>query len=254
MKLLLMEADLWTIIEPGEDEPGEAATANEKKTYVSRQGKAQARIALAICDEQQMHIRSLTTPKQIWEELQKLYAPKDSKFRTVQLRRKLYSHKLSDYETVENYLGQINKTVTELSSIGDAIENGDLGMVILCGLTDDWDTVVSALCNLPENEFTCATIKRRLLAEDSRRRENINSSKLSAMFTKADKTVASKNQNQKKKNEMKQHTTKKKSKERDNMFLLQKDRSHCKKLPKTVKLRKTKCYKYECFLWIDNKV
>jgi len=100
MKLLLMEADLWTIIEPGEDEPGEAATANEKKTYVSRQGKAQARIALAICDEQQMHIRSLTTPKQIWEELQKLYAPKDSKFRTVQLRRKLYSHKLSDYETV----------------------------------------------------------------------------------------------------------------------------------------------------------
>ena len=64
---------LWTIIEPGEDEPGEAATANEKKTYVSRQGKAQARIALAICDEQQMHIRSLTTPKQIWEELQKLY-------------------------------------------------------------------------------------------------------------------------------------------------------------------------------------
>lgn len=181
MKMVLMEADLWTVIEPGENEPAADAAANVKKTYLSRQGKAHAKIALAICDEQQMHIRSLLRPKDVWEELQKLYAPKDSKFRTVQLRRKLYSHKMCDYESVENYLGQINKTVTELSNIGDQVEDGDLAMMILCGLSDEWDTVVSALCNLPENEFTCATVKRRLLAEDSRRREN-NSSKQTAMF------------------------------------------------------------------------
>lgn len=85
--MVLMEADLWTIIEPGEDEPDQDATANIKRAYVSRQGKAHAKIALAICDEQQMHIRNLTSAKHVWEELQRLYAPKDSKFRTVQLRR-----------------------------------------------------------------------------------------------------------------------------------------------------------------------
>ncbi|GLV36032.1 hypothetical protein CBL_01796 [Carabus blaptoides fortunei] len=169
-----------------EDEPDQDATASAKRAYISRQGKAHAKIAPAICDEQQMHIRSLTSPKNVWEELQRLYAPKDSKFRTVQLRRKLYSLKMADCDSIENYLGEINRTVADLSSIGDTIEDGDLAMTILCGLSDDWDTVVSALCNLPEGDFKSATIKRRLLAEDARRRENIDSK--SAMFLKGTKT------------------------------------------------------------------
>lgn len=85
MKMVLMETDLWSVIEPGEDEPPDDAVANIKKAYITRQGKALAKIALAICDEQQMHIRSLLKAKDVWEELQRLYAPKDSKFRTVQL-------------------------------------------------------------------------------------------------------------------------------------------------------------------------
>lgn len=163
-----------------------------------------------------MHVRSLLKPKDVWEELQRLYAPKDSKFRTVQLRRKLYSHKMSDHETVENYLGQINKTVTELSNIGDQIEDGDLAMVILCGLSDEWDTVASVLCNLPENEFTCATIKRRLLAEDSRRQES-NNSEQTAMFMKTENSFHSKNKIDRNKKEPKADTTKGKFKKSDKM-------------------------------------
>lgn len=131
IKMVLLECDLWTIVDPGEDEPGENASAQEKKVYLTRQGKAHAKIALAICDEQQMHIRQLGTAKAVWDELQRLYAPKDSKFRTVQLRKKLYSYRMCDYGTMENYLGQINKTLAELSNIGDKFEDGDLAMTIL---------------------------------------------------------------------------------------------------------------------------
>ena len=56
-------------------------------------------------------------------------------------------------------------------------------MTILCGLSEEWDTVVSALCNLPEDEFKCSTIKRRILAEAIRRRENTEG-KHSAMVIK----------------------------------------------------------------------
>ncbi|GLV44621.1 hypothetical protein CBL_20541 [Carabus blaptoides fortunei] len=183
-----MESDLWTIIESGEDEPDQDATASAKRAYLSRQEKAHAKIALAICDEQQMHIRSLTSPKNVWEDLQRLYAPKDSKFRTVPLRRKLYSLKMADCESIENYLGEINITVADLSSIVDTIEDGDLAMTTLCVLSDDWDTVVSALCNFPEGDFKSATIKRRLVAEDARHRENTDSKSKSAMFLKGTKT------------------------------------------------------------------
>ncbi|GLV46159.1 hypothetical protein CBL_02875 [Carabus blaptoides fortunei] len=131
----------------------------DKQANAEEQGKAHAKIAPTICDEQQMHIRNLTSPKNVWEELQRLYAPKDR---------------------------EINRTVADLSSIGDTIEDGDLAMPILCGLSDDWDTVVSSLCNLPEGDFKSATIKRRLLTEDARRRENTDSK--SAMFLKCTKT------------------------------------------------------------------
>lgn len=195
MKMILMEADLWTVIEPGENEPAEDAPGAQKKQFISRQGRTHEKIALAICDEQQMHIRNKATAKEVWVELQKLYAPRDSKFRTIQLRRQLYSYKMSTCESMENYLGQINKTVADLSSIGDEIEDGDLAMIILCGLPDDYDNVASALCNLPANEFTSATIKMRLLAEDARRRDN-NESKETVLMVKNKKGIAKNKQKQ----------------------------------------------------------
>lgn len=130
-----------------------------------------------------MHIRHLTSPGEVWRELEKLYAPRDSKYRIVQLRRKLYSIKLSDYESMEVYLGQINETVAELANVGHQVEDGNLAMTILCGLSEEWDTAASALCNLPEDEFKCSTIKGRILAEATRRRENTEG-KHSAMVMK----------------------------------------------------------------------
>lgn len=44
-------------------------------------------------------------------------------------------------------------------------------MTILCGLPEEWDTVVSALCNVPEDEFIFTNIKRKILAEVERRKE-----------------------------------------------------------------------------------
>lgn len=54
---------------------------------------------------------------------------------------------------MENYMGQINKTVADLSSIEDTIEDDDLAMIILCGLPADYDNIASALCNLPADDF-----------------------------------------------------------------------------------------------------
>lgn len=181
MKMTLMEADLWSVIEPGEEEPAENPTEIQKKQYITRQGRAHAKIALAICDEQQMHIRNKASAKEVWDELQKLYAPRDSKFRTVQLRRQLYSHKMSDSGSMENYLGQINRTVGDLSSVGDVIDDSDIAMVILCGLSSDYDNVASNLCSLPADEFKSATVKMRLLAEDARRRDSSESKEAALM-------------------------------------------------------------------------
>ncbi|KFD56697.1 hypothetical protein M514_02373 [Trichuris suis] len=66
----------------------------------------------------------------------------------------------------------MNRIVSELVSVGDRIDDGDLAMTILCGLPDDWDVVVSSTCNLPESEFSCATVKRRLIAKWQRGTES----------------------------------------------------------------------------------
>ncbi|UYV85032.1 hypothetical protein LAZ67_X004343 [Cordylochernes scorpioides] len=68
----------------------------------------------------------------------------------------------------------INLIVSELTGVGDKIEDGDLSMLILCGMPEDWDNVISTMCNLPESEFTSANIRRKLLAEAERRYATTN--------------------------------------------------------------------------------
>ncbi|UYV78316.1 hypothetical protein LAZ67_16000942 [Cordylochernes scorpioides] len=160
MKLVLMENDLWSLINPGEDKPDPSDLAF-------------AKICLGINDEQQLHVHHLNTPKEVWEELEKLYAPKDSRYRAVQLRRQLYGERLTQHSNMEGYMGKINYIVNELAQIGDKIDDGDLAMVLLGGLPEDWDIVVSTICNLPDSDFTTATVKRRLLAEAERRSSNL---------------------------------------------------------------------------------
>ncbi|UYV65505.1 hypothetical protein LAZ67_3004542, partial [Cordylochernes scorpioides] len=143
------------------------------KLFLSREGKAFAKICLGINDEQQLHVQHLNTPKEVWEELEKLYAPKDSRYRAVQLRRQLYGERLTQHSNMEGYMGKINYIVNELAQIGDKIDDGDLAMVLLGGLPEDWDIVVSTICNLPDSDFTTATVKRRLLAEAERRSSNL---------------------------------------------------------------------------------
>uniref|UniRef100_A0A5S6QXX5 CCHC-type domain-containing protein n=1 Tax=Trichuris muris TaxID=70415 RepID=A0A5S6QXX5_TRIMR len=171
MKLVLMECDLWTTVQPGE-ELKDTDGHRKMRLHECRQGKAFAKICLALGDEQQQHVQHLSSPKDVWEELQRLYAPKDSKLRILQLRRQLYSEKLESHGGMDAYLGKINHIVTELTNIGDRTDDGDLAMTILCGLPEDWDVVISSICNLPESEFCCSTVKRRLIAEWARRIES----------------------------------------------------------------------------------
>uniref|UniRef100_A0A5S6QEA8 CCHC-type domain-containing protein n=1 Tax=Trichuris muris TaxID=70415 RepID=A0A5S6QEA8_TRIMR len=171
MKLVLMECDLWTTVQPGE-ELKDTGDHRKMRLQKCRQGKAFAKISLALGDEQQQHVQHLSSPKDVWEELQRLYAPMDSKLRILQLRRQLYSEKLESHGGMDACLGKINHIVTELTNIGDRIGHGDLAMIILCGLPEDWDVVISSICNLPESEFCCSTVKRRLIAEWVKRIES----------------------------------------------------------------------------------
>lgn len=90
IKLILIEHDLWSTVEPGEDKPTDERSLKE---YNARHNKALAKICLAINRQQQQHIMQFETPKEVWKALEELYAPKDNRYRIIQLRRKLYTEK-----------------------------------------------------------------------------------------------------------------------------------------------------------------
>lgn len=69
MRVVLTECDLWSTINPGENKPAGNTAERDKREYILRQRKTPANLALSICDEQQMHIRQLSTAKLVWEEL-----------------------------------------------------------------------------------------------------------------------------------------------------------------------------------------
>uniref|UniRef100_A0A5S6Q6P0 DUF4219 domain-containing protein n=1 Tax=Trichuris muris TaxID=70415 RepID=A0A5S6Q6P0_TRIMR len=55
MKLVLMECDLWTTVQPGE-ELKDTGDHRKMRLHECRQGKAFAKICLALGDEQQQHV------------------------------------------------------------------------------------------------------------------------------------------------------------------------------------------------------
>ncbi|KFD46312.1 hypothetical protein M513_12820 [Trichuris suis] len=89
MKLMLMDCEPWSTVQPGEEvrDNGDSRKVRLRKLW---QGKV-AKISLAIGDEKQEHVQHPFKQRSKGHsgELQRLYAPEDSRRRMLQLRRQL---------------------------------------------------------------------------------------------------------------------------------------------------------------------
>jgi hypothetical protein len=92
-----------------------------------------------------------------------------------------------EYSSVENYsisrrtvtpmqehINTVRDLAEQLNAIGSPISDGDLGITLLCSLSDEYDPIIISLESRDPNDITFDLIAARLLAEELRQKESVS--------------------------------------------------------------------------------
>jgi hypothetical protein len=141
--LILEQNDLENFVKEAVPEPEEDEA---KEKYKKNLVKAKRIIADSIKDHLIPHVSSLTTPKQIFDALSRLYEGKNIN-RKMTLRTQLKSVKMQSSETIQSYFTRVSRIREQLESIGDTFEEAELVMTTLNGLPRSWESFIQGICS-----------------------------------------------------------------------------------------------------------
>jgi hypothetical protein len=140
--LILEENDLSRFIKEDVPEPVDA-TAKEK--HQKDTVRAKRIIADSIKDQSIPKVASKKTPKEMFDSLTKLYEGKNIN-RKINLRTQLKSTRMQKGETIQEYFSRISQFKEQLEAIEDTIDEDELIMTSLNGLTRPWDAFTQTIC------------------------------------------------------------------------------------------------------------
>lgn len=154
MKMILIHEDLWECV-------------SEDTGDTKRKQRAQAKIALAVTPAAIPHIRNAQTAKEAWDNLQRAYEDKGL-CRRLGLLRTLFGTKLNECENMECYVNKITEISQQLTEIGSPLEDDFIAVIMLSGLTANYDPFIMAIENTAV-KLSSELVKSKLLQENLRR-------------------------------------------------------------------------------------
>ncbi|KAI5635587.1 gag-polypeptide of LTR copia-type domain-containing protein [Phthorimaea operculella] len=162
MTMYLKLEDLWSCIEMPED-----GVVDPKKDI-----KALARISLALKSTCIQYVRTVKTAKAAWDALCGVFEDKGF-YRRVMLLRQLHQASYSNFNTMDNYIEYIMNLVHQLADIGRTIDDQEVAELLLSGLPQEYDIVVSSLESATVSKnLTSELVRTRLLQEEHRKKNN----------------------------------------------------------------------------------
>jgi hypothetical protein len=141
--LILEENDLARFIKENVPEPTDAAAkAKHQKGTV----RAKRIIAYSIKDHLIPQVASKKTPKVLmFDALTRMYEGRNINWK-MNLRTQLKSTMIQKGETVQEYFSRISHFMEQLEAIGDTLDEDELIMTALDGLTRPWDAFIQTIC------------------------------------------------------------------------------------------------------------
>lgn len=125
--------------------------------------KALSKIILSLDKSTYPHVMQSKTALEAWNALEKAFEDKGL-HRRLRLLRNLCSIKLESFSNMEDYVNQIMALSQQLMSIGKPLDDEFLGVIMLQGLTDDYEPMVMALEN-SGIDITSDFVKTKLLQD-----------------------------------------------------------------------------------------
>lgn len=158
MKNLLRLDNLWYAVIGYPD-----GDITDTITRSRRDEKALSRINLMIEINCLSHVLNAETAKDAWEALENAYEDKGLN-RRVRLMRSLFSVKLENFNSMEDYVNEILSIAGQLAGIGKPVDDEYIGIIMLQGLPDDYEPMAMALEHSAV-EITSDLVKTKLLQD-----------------------------------------------------------------------------------------
>ena len=180
IKMLLIREGTWNVVQ----EPRPAEPSGD---WIKKDEKAQSTISLSVDDNQIVHICKCAIAKEMWDELQKVHE-RANLSNKLYLIRKLYQTKLKPDQDMQNYIRSTLEMVERLRGIGEDIQDFHIAALLLSGLPDSYETLVTALDARPDDELTLEYVKGKLVDEYRRRSDSSTSDKPESALKTHDKS------------------------------------------------------------------
>ena len=164
-RMALIKDGLWSIVNGTEALPSrDTATADAISKFEARRDRALAVIVLSVEPSLLYLLGDPQDPVLVWKKLQDQFQKK-SWVNKLSLRRKLYSLRLQERDSLQDHIKRITELFDELTFVGDNISDEDRVVHLLASLPDSYDVLVTALesnSTLPAMEV----VVERLLHEE----------------------------------------------------------------------------------------
>ena len=167
MEMLLMAKDVWDIVS-GVETLDENASNDVKTKFKKRDNFARSVICLSVSSSNKIYVRNAKTSKETWDALANHFEEKTVS-RKVMLRRKLYSMRMEGKSAVD-HINTLRTVNDNLQSLGDALLEKDLVMILLSSLPEEYNNLITTLETLKDEQLTWEYVRDRVLAEFERRK------------------------------------------------------------------------------------
>ncbi|PZC78057.1 hypothetical protein B5X24_HaOG202660 [Helicoverpa armigera] len=132
--------------------------------------QARTTICLLLEPECFAYVYDVETAREAWHNLCAAYEDKGWG-RRIALQRQLWSCKLENCSSMENYVSKVISLAQQLAAIGAKVADDWIISILLAGLTSDYNPMVMAVDNSGK-EISLEQIKSKLLQEANRQTEN----------------------------------------------------------------------------------
>eukprot|EP00794_Sanderia_malayensis_P004207 gene4207-4768_t len=167
-RVALMKDSLWSLIDKTETVPPQTAAERHAK-YITRKNRALAIVVLSIEPCLLYLLGDPQDPVVVWNKLAAQFQKK-TWANELALRRKLYSLRLKESQSVQQHIKEMTEVFEELSIVGDPIEEEDRVVHLLASLPPSFNVLVTAL-EASEDVPKMEMVTERLLREEMKQKE-----------------------------------------------------------------------------------
>ncbi|CAI5481420.1 unnamed protein product [Closterium sp. Yama58-4] len=181
-QVLMMERGLWGLFDGTEKKPDdESDIAAWKKKDQKAFATLISRIGINLVSSVRTCIKLEASAHEAWKRLETMHVNKTLHGKIL-VRNAFYTVKLRAGESMHEYATRVEELGETFVDLGGTVTEEDWILTLLCGLPEEWSTVITTLDSV-QDTWTKETVVGRLLHEESRRRQFANESVETAMFS-----------------------------------------------------------------------